>query len=160
MSRTQHVYALFESPEAATAAYASVQALGCSTEHCSALLHEKHIDPSSLTTRERAGTEGAVKGAAIGGTAGVVIGGFAALGGGLLGVGPLAAAAFGGGIMAAYGAVLGRISGSDEPDKHLRGLETEVESGKVLIAVETDDRELEKMCMKVFEEHGGRQVVF
>lgn len=160
MPKSRHVHALFESPDAAAAAYAGVQAGGCATEHCSAVLHEKHLDDSGLTTDERAGREGARVGAVVAGTTGAVIGGLAALGGGLLGVGPLAAAAFGGGVMAAYGALLGGISGSDEPERHLRALAQEVENGSILIAVETDDDILEEMCKAVFAEHGGRQVAF
>ncbi|KIG13976.1 hypothetical protein DB30_07392 [Enhygromyxa salina] len=55
--------------------------------------------------------------------------------------------------------MLGGISGSDDAEKHLRALYAEVENGKILIAVETDDSELEKMCETIFAEHGGRQVV-
>ncbi len=62
--------------------------------------------------------------------------------------------------MAALGGLLGGISGSDEPERHLRALEAEVEKGMVLIAVETNDSKLEKMCEGVFEEHGGRQIAF
>jgi hypothetical protein len=160
MSETRHVYALFDTAEAATAAYASLLARGCSTEHCSAIVHQKHVDESALPTGERAGPEGARDGALIGGTAGAVIGGLAALGGGLLGVGPLAAAVFGGGVMAAYGALLGGISGSDEPEKHMRAMEKAVEEGKILVAVESDDAELSKMCEEVFEEHGGSKIAF
>jgi hypothetical protein len=160
MSRTQHVYALFDSTAAAAAAYNAVQARGCSNEHCSAILHEKHIEESALTEGERAGREGARKGAIVAGTVGAAIGGLAAIGGGLLGVGPLAAAAFGGGVMSAFGALLGGISGSDEPEKHLRALANEVEEGKILIAVETDDDQLRSLCEEVFDDHGGRMVAF
>jgi hypothetical protein len=160
MSKVQHVYAVFESPKAAMAAFQEVQAKGCSTEHCSAILHERHLDESLLRTGERAGTEGAADGAAVAGALGAIVGGIAALGGGLVGIGPLAAAALGGGVMAAYGALSGRIAASDEPERHLRALAGEVEAGKVLIAVETDDPKLEALCEQVFLEHGGRQVVF
>src|SRR5690606_5805533 len=94
MTKTRHIHALFESPDAAAAAYAAIQTGGCVTDHCSAILHQKHLDESGLTTDERAGREGARDGAMVAGTTGAVIGGLAALGGGLLGVGPLAAAAF------------------------------------------------------------------
>ena len=160
MARTQHIYALFESSVAATRAYAEVQARGCSTEHCSVILHEGHIDESDLRSGERATREGAVGGALAAGTAGVLLGGLAGLGGGLLGVGPLGAAALGGGVMAAYGALLGGIWGSDEPEKHLRGLKDEIERGRFLLAIETDDPILEQVCERVFEKHGGRQLVF
>lgn len=160
MSKTQHVYALFDSPEAAAAAFNAVQTRGCSSERCSAIVHEKHIDESALTSGERASPEGARKGAVVAGAAGAVIGGLAALGGSLVGVGPLAAAALGGGVMAAYGTVLGALAGSDEPEKHMRALQRELEAGKTLIAVETDDAELEAMCEAAFEEHGGRAIAF
>jgi len=122
-------------------------------------MHERHIDESLLPSGERAGREGAAEGAAVAGSVGAVLGGLAALGGGILGIGPLAAAAFGGGVMAAYGGLLGGISGSDEPERHLRALADDVEAGKVLIAVETEDPILEAMCEQVFARHGGRQVV-
>ena len=160
MSKIRHVYALFETAEAATAAYAEVQSRGCSNEHCSAILHEQHIDESSLPDGERAVGEGARDGALVAGTTGAVIAGLAVLGGGTLGVGPLAAIALGGGVMAAYGALLGGLAGSDVPEQHLRALEKQVEAGKVLVAVETDDEALEKICEEVFEEHGGSPIAF
>jgi uncharacterized membrane protein len=160
MRKTHHVHALFDSADAAAAAYATIQARGCSSERCSAFLHEKHVEEANLTTDERAGREGARTGAMVAGAAGAVIGGLAALGGGILGVGPLVGAAFGGGVMAAYGALLGGISGSDEPEMHLRALAKEVEEGKILVAVETDDEELQSMCRMVFEENGGRPIAF
>ena len=158
MHQTKHVYALFDSHEKAAAAHADLQAEGCSTEHCSAIMHERHVDISSLSNRERASREGTRKGAAVGGAAGMVIGGLTVLGGNLLGVGPLAAMALTGGAMAAFGGVLGGIAGSDEPDKHIRALAESVENGKVLIAVETDDPKLRKMCETVFERHGGQPI--
>jgi len=85
-----------------------------------------------------------------------VITGLAVLGGGLLGVGPLAMIAFGGSVMAAYGAALGGMSSSDGPRRSLEELRDEIERGKILIAVETDDPVLEAMCTTVFEAHGGR----
>jgi hypothetical protein len=62
--------------------------------------------------------------------------------------------------MAAYGGLLGGISGSDEPERRLRARADDAEAGKVLIAVETDDRRPEGMCEQVFSMHGGRQIVF
>lgn len=44
-----------------------VQARGCATEHCSAVLHRKHIAEDDLTTDERAGREGARDGAIVAG---------------------------------------------------------------------------------------------
>lgn len=159
MPKTRHVYALFDRLEDALAAYDEVQAGGCTTEHCSAMLHEKHIEESSLSGGERASREGAAEGAAVAGTAGLVLGGLAALGGGIVGVGPLAAAAFAGGVMAAYGALIGGIAGGDDPERHLRAVKQELESGKILIAIEADDPALRAMCERVFEAHGGRSVV-
>jgi hypothetical protein len=155
MSKPRHVYALFDSTQAAADAYAAVRACGCADEHCSAIVHEKHIDESVLPNEERASREGSRKGAAIAGTAGAAIAGLAAIGGGILGIGPLAALVVGGGVMAAYGALLGAISGSDVPEKHLRALEREIEAGKVLVAVETDDEKLREACTREFEQRGG-----
>lgn len=159
MASTQHVYAIFDDPDTAGAAYDDLRVSGCSGEHCSAIMHERHVDLSALPSGERAGTEGAVAGAAVAGSAGAILAGLAALGGGLVGIGPLAAAAFGGGVMAAYGGLTGGLAGSDEAEKHLRALADDVEAGKILIAVETDDADLEEKCKKIFAKHGGRQVV-
>jgi len=157
MPKTRHVYALFDDLDAALAALTEVQARGCASEHCSAMLHERHIDSTRLPTGERASREGAAKGATWGGTVGAVLGGLAALGGGILGIGPLAAAAFAGGVLAAYGALLGGIAGGDEPDHRLRVLQKDVEGGKVLIALETDDPALRAMSEEVLAKHGGHQ---
>lgn len=160
MSKTQHVYALFDTPEAAAAAQASLMARGCSNEHCSAILHESSIDTSVLPNAERASAEAARDGALVGGATGVVLAGVVTLGSGLLGAGPLAAMVVAGGVMAAYGAAIGGITASDTPEKHMRALEAEIENGKVLVAVETDDAELEEVCEIVFEQHGGQKIVF
>ena len=157
MGTKQHIYALFEDPEAAFAAYQAVQERGCSSEHCSAILHEKlmsSLDPSA----ERASREGAAQGAAIGGIVGAILGGAVAIVGGVIAVGPLAGAMVGGGLLAAYSALAGGIAGSDEPEKRLRELEEAVNNGKIVIALETDDRDLQKMCEAVFTQYGGQIV--
>ncbi|MCA9690152.1 MAG: hypothetical protein KC636_11125 [Myxococcales bacterium] len=159
MSRNTHIYALFDDRDEAIASYRELQARGCASEHCSAILHERHIDESALSAEERATREGALKGALKAGSTGVVIAGLFALGGGVVGIGPLAIVAIGGGLMAAYGVVVGSISSADEPERHLRALERDVEDGKVLIAVETDDEELQAICEDIFAAHHGRQII-
>lgn len=94
---------------------------------------------------------------------GLVLGGlagFAGLGGEFTNVGPWAVAAFGGGVLAAYGAIAGVIARGDESDRHLRQLQYEVERGKLLVAVETEDPALGSMCERIFSQRGGRQVSF
>ncbi len=121
MSTTRHVYSLFDSIEAASAARDALQACGCTADSCSVVLHEDYLSHDSLTTQESAGVEGAAKGAIAAGSVGAFFGGLAAVGSGVLAVGPLAAAAaLGGGVMAAYGALTGAIAGSDEADANLR----------------------------------------
>ncbi len=160
MATKRHIYALFDSPIRAVAAYAEILRSGCTDEHCSAIVHEKHIDEGLLPSGERAGREAAGEGAALAGAAGAAIAGLAALGGGIFGIGPIAAAAAGGGVMAAYGALLGAISGSDDPERHLRELAEEVEAGRILIAVETDNPDMASMCQEAFEKNGADPVVF
>jgi hypothetical protein len=153
-----HVYALFHRPEDADAALAEVRAAGCETQYCSAILHEKHLDRGQLTLQERRGKELAGTGAAVGGVVGAVVGTLAAIGGGLVGIGPLAAAAAAGGVTAAYAMLAGGISGSDEPEMTLQAIEDEIERGKILIALETEDPTLRAKAEQVFEKHGGYQV--
>ena len=157
-SNKRHVYALFEDRAAATAALAEVQQRGCSGEHCSVLMQRDLLDEEELTISETAAKEGAKKGAILAGTAGALVAGLVALPGGFLGFGPLAAAVFGAAWGATFGGLLGSISGASDPDKALRKIEREVNAGKILIAVETDDEEMEESCRKVFDKHGGKRV--
>ncbi|NJK32871.1 MAG: hypothetical protein HC927_10940 [Deltaproteobacteria bacterium] len=154
----RHVYALFDSRTAATRAYEEVQQRGCGGEHCSVLMQRDLLDEEELTLSETAAREGAGKGAVIAGATCAVIAGLIALPGGLLGIGPLAATLFGGAWGATFGGLLGSISGASDPDKTLRKIEAEVNAGKVLLAVETDDPELERVCQEVFASQGGKQV--
>jgi hypothetical protein len=158
MAAKEHVYALFDDPEAALAAYQTVQDSGCSTEHCTAVLHENQMNTSLDPVSERASREGAVRGALIGGVLGSVLGGTAAIIGGVAAVGPWAGAAIGAGLLAGYGALAGGIAGADEPEGELRALEDDVSSGSIVITLETDDAELKKMCERVFKRYGGRLV--
>lgn len=156
--RKRHVYALFDDPTRATAALTEVQRRGCRGEHCSVLMQRDLLDEELLTMSETAAKEGAVKGAVLAGATGAVVAGLIAIPGGLLGLGPIAALMFGAGWGAAYGGLLGSLAGASDPDKTLRGIEKEVNAGKVLIAVETDDDALVTTCSEVFASHGGRQV--
>jgi hypothetical protein len=155
MAAKRYIYALFDDREAARAAYEAVQARGCASEHCNAILHEKNVESSLDPAGERASREGATRGAAIGGVVGAVVGGAVAAVGGVA-VAPVAAAVVGGSLLAGYSALAGGIAASDEPEKHLRELEDAVNEGKIVIAVETDDAELGDMCVAVLEQHGGR----
>ena len=128
---------------------------GCQSERCSAFLHERELDESALTLGERALAEGVVKGGSIGGATGALLGTALALGGGLLGVGPLAAVAAATGLLSAYGAALGLIAGSSEAEERLRELQGLVESGKGLIAVEVEDAALEERARTILAEMGG-----
>jgi uncharacterized membrane protein len=156
-----HVYALFDDSDTAAAAYLEVQKRGCGPEQCSVIMQRDLLDPEQLTVAETAAREGAKKGSLVVGAAGAVLGGLVglvALPLGLIGLGPVAGALFGAGFGSAYGALSGIISATDEPAEELRKIEAEVAAGKVLIAIETDDPELEQMCDEVFAIHGGSRV--
>ncbi|MCA9660770.1 MAG: DUF1269 domain-containing protein [Myxococcales bacterium] len=158
MPKKRHTYALFDTPDAATAAYDALSASGCSSEHCSAILHQRHIDETLLGEGESASPEGARRGAILAGTSGAIIGGLVALGGGIVGVGPLIGLAFGGGVMSVWGALLGAIASSEDPERHLRALEGEVEAGKILIAVSADEQATIDRASEILAEHGGELV--
>lgn len=158
MSDKRHVYALFEGRERATAAYKELQDIGCKAEACSVLMFKDLLDEEQLTMSETAAREGAAKGAVIAGVGGALIAGLAALPGGFLGIGPLAAALFGGGAGAAFGGLSGVISGASDPEAQLREIEEQVRKGKVLVAVETEDAALEKQAGEILARHGGVRV--
>lgn len=156
--KARHVYALFEDRDQATAAYQEVQARGCAGEHCSVLLQKDLLDEGELKFSETAAREGAKKGAIVGGATTALVAGLVALPGGLLGFGPLAAAVIGAVWGGTFGGLLGSISGASDPDKALREIERAVNAGSVLVAVETDDPDLEAVCDEVFIAHGGQRV--
>jgi len=159
MSGTKrHVYAMFEDRTTAMLAYDEIHQQGCQDGHCSVLMPKPGLDSEDLTIGETAAKEGAKKGAVAVGVTTAILAGLIVLPGGLLGVGPLAAAMFGGGFGAAVGGLLGGVSGSIDPDHVLRKIEDEIAGGKVLITVETDDEVLERMCNRVFASHGGTQI--
>lgn len=155
MIRPHHVYAIFSDHQKAVQAFDALLAAGYQGEHCSAFLHEHALDRSALTLGERALPEGAIKGGSIGATAGAIIGTALALGGGLVGVGPLAAIAAATGLLSAYGAGIGIIAGSSEADERLRNLQALIDAGHVLIAVEVDDPEIEKRARSILVDKGG-----
>jgi hypothetical protein len=155
MSRKIHVYALFEQHDDAVTAYQEVQEHGCRGEQCSVLMHEGSLDVEALPMGETAAAEGGKKGAVIAGAAGALLLGLIALPGGLLGLGPLAAALLGGGTGALYGALLGAISGASDPDKALRKIEADVRSGKMLVGMETEDPAVATACSDIFVAHKG-----
>ncbi|MFV8755507.1 hypothetical protein ACNOYE_33580 [Nannocystaceae bacterium ST9] len=159
-SSNLHVYALFERLDDALAAFDAIQVVGDGRDHFSAILHREHIDESRLPGNEHASLEGAAEGAGIAGSAGLLLGGIAAISGGVVGIGPLAAAALAGGVLAAYGALIGGIAGADEPKRNLRALEAEVEGGMILIAMATDEPDVRVRCEGVFANHGGRRIRF
>lgn len=161
MSSVRHVYALFDDSEEAAAAYREVQERGCRAERCSLLMQRDHLDEEELFLGETAAREGAKKGAFVLGATGAVLGGIAGIVGipaGLIGFGPLVGVLFGAGTGSAYGALLGAIAGAAEPAKQLRNIEGEVKAGKTLVAIETDDPEIEQTCAEVFAAHGGMQL--
>lgn len=157
--KVRHVYALFDDRDAATAAYAAIQQQGCQSDHCSVLMQHDLLDEGELAMSETAAKEGAKKGALVGGVATAVVAGLVAIPGGFLGFGPLVAAILGAGWGAAFGGLLGSISGASDPDKVLRTIEDAVKAGKVLVAVETDDPVLEQTYGDVLAAHGGQRIV-
>ncbi|PRQ05158.1 hypothetical protein [Enhygromyxa salina] len=156
--KKRHVYALFEDREAADAALDEIQRRGCRGEQCSVLMQRYLLDEEELTMSETAAREGTKKGALAAGVAGAVVAGLVALPGGLIGFGPLVAVIFGAAWGATFGALLGSISGASDPEQVLRKIEAEVNAGRILIAVETDDEQLEEAADEVFASHGGRKV--
>ncbi|MCB9565765.1 MAG: hypothetical protein H6710_00805 [Myxococcales bacterium] len=158
MSRQKHVFALFPDHQSASQALDALVAAGCESEHCSALLHERVVDEHQLTMGERATREGAVKGAEVGATLGPILGALVSIGGGIVGLGPLAVVATATGMLSAYGALVGIIAGSSEPEEHIRRIQAALEAGQALIAVEVDEPALAERARTILLENGGRTV--
>jgi hypothetical protein len=152
----RQIYALFNRREDAAAALEEIRSGGCESGRCSVVLHDEELDMGKVALDERAGKELAPRGAVLTGAIGAVAVGIAAT---AVGAVPLAAAAAAGGVAALYGMLAGGISASDDPDRLLRAIEEEVEKGKILVALDTEDAEQQAMAEEVFEKHGGYQIV-
>ena len=125
---TRHVYGIFADKDDAARAYQELTAK-CGAEHCSVIVHEAYADATSDPRDTR---RGAIGGAAIVGTAGAAITGLAAVGAGLLVVGPLMVAGFA--VGSVYGALSGALSGV--ADEHADKIEARLREGKIVVAAE------------------------
>lgn len=101
--------------------------------------------------------DGTATGGALGGLAGLLAGAGALL---IPGIGPIIAAGPLAGALT--GIVTGGIAGGlidyGIPEEEGERLEQEVQKGRILVAVETDDQEMAEECASIFRENGSDEV--
>ena len=131
------VSALFLTKEAAHEALVTLLDAGVSRDHISVAMSDatrtRHFGPSEVLE----GADHANRAAAIGGVAGTILAGIATVGL-FAAAGPLAAVlmAVSGGIS---GSLAGALIGAGMPEKHAHAVSKELEDGGILIGVDTDD---------------------
>jgi uncharacterized membrane protein len=143
----RHVYGIFADKNDAARAYQELTAK-CGAERCSVIVHEAYAD---ATADPRDMRRGAIGGAAIVGTAGAVITGLAAVGAGLLVVGPLMVAGFA--VGSVYGALSGALSGI--ADEHADKIEARLREGKIVVAAESQSQADATLIETVLVQHHG-----
>lgn len=152
------LFALFDDPAEAESAIQELDDSGMDHSHYSVILHRGALKQEELDLTETDAREGLVDGALLGGLAGALASSLLAGPVGLLGLGWLAAAAFGAGAGSAYGALGAALVGAGIPDRTLEKWAAEVESGKVLVTVKVDSFEREERIETLFKRHGALEV--
>ncbi len=120
-------YGLFDDAAAARAAVDALESSGTPCDHCGVVMHENHLDRTSLGVRETRAASGSREVGVLNGILGAAIG--TAL------VGPVGLVA-GGALGALLGAIGGAVAGAEVPDRKLEKLSRQLADGKVLVIVE------------------------
>ncbi len=133
---SQSCYALFPSAAEAAAAITAVKALGVGEDHLSIMVHTDPVeDPQELKLRETGAASGVIRGALMGALAGAIGMSLVVLPFGLIGAGPLAAAATGTVGGGAWGALGAGLSGLGFARQGLEHLIDRMVQGQVLVTV-------------------------
>lgn len=155
----KHVlFALFDSPQRAAAALREVRRAGIHSDDFSIIAHRGVLDEDDLSVKETDSRQGFSRGVLFGSVAGAVTAGLLAGPFGLIGVGPLAAALFGGAAGGAYGALGAGLAGLGVPDKTLQQWAAELEAGKVVVTVTVKGSEREATVESIFAAHDAEEL--
>lgn len=155
------LFALFNHPHEAEAAYRELEALGTGKQRCAVVLHKDRLElkPSSEAPLfETAAASTFAKGTLLGGALGAALGAVLLGPFGLAAAGPLAAALFGGMTGAASGAYVGVIAGASDLEPVLKAMAEEIANGHVLLAVEPATADLAERAEHILVAHHGRIV--
>jgi len=155
---------LFEEPSDASAAMHTLIARGVSESAISVVASDAVATESFAIDRHSKLPEGVAIGAGSGGAVGALVAGLTSVGAiatggtGLLVAGPMIAAFAGAGAGAAGGAVVGGAIGAAVPEHEVRHYEDALEQGAVLVGVECEDDDVERLVKDTFEHFDAEKV--
>lgn len=160
----QHCVGIYENPIDANEAAQKLFRAGFTEKQMSVIVAEKSFDGHFGFEEKKKVPEGA----ALGGVAGVGLGGLVAglaavgaiaiPGGQVLAVGPLVAALAGAGAGGATGGLVGGLIGLGFSEAEAKFYEENVDTGNILLSVEFDDGPQKQKIQEIFDETEGKQV--
>jgi hypothetical protein len=142
---------LFENSSKASAAIHRLEAIGVKQDDISVIANDSYSKDDFAVDEGTKAAEGGVVGAASTGILAAVVTGFTAVGAvatggaGLLVAGPLVAAFAAGGVGAAVGGSLGAVIGAFIPEHEVKFYENAIEKGSVLIGVQYNSDNKDKI---------------
>lgn len=156
--------AVFHTPQEAAGAVTRLEAAGIRDRDISVLMSDGYGDDFQVETSSKL-PEGAAIGAGAGGAVAALVAGFTAVGAvatggaGLLVAGPLVAALAGAGVGSAAGGVVGALVGYGISEHQAKLFAEKYDDGKVLVAVQTADGDVQDRVETILKDAGGEQVV-
>jgi len=142
---------LFENSSKASAAIHRLEAIGVKQDDISVIANDSYSKDDFAVDEGTKAAEGGIVGAASTGILAAVVTGFTAVGAvatggaGLLVAGPLVAAFAAGGVGAAVGGSLGAVIGAFIPEHEVKFYENAIEKGSVLIGVQYNSDNKDKI---------------
>ncbi len=159
------VIGLVDTQAAAESVVASLHAEGFTTNDISVLFPDKRGTRDFAHENNTKAPEGAVAGASAGGIVGGTLGLLAGIGalaipgvGPLIAAGPIMAALSGIAAGATVGGLTGALVGMGIPEIEAKHYDGKVRGGNVLIAVHTEDGEMQKRAERVFKNANAHDV--
>ncbi len=149
------VFALLDDVKALDPVLAEIEGDERCHGQCSVIVHkdrlpEDEVGFAEIDERRWLG-RGVLFGAVAGGLVGLAMGPL-----GLVGVGPLAAAAFGAGAGGVYAGIIGALTGASGPHHALEELAAHLEAGGVLLTIDTPSLGAKEDVERIVHAHGGR----
>lgn len=149
------IFALFPSVKELDPALAEIETDSRCHGQCSVIVHKDHLDEDDVSfgevDQQRWLGRGVLFGAVAGGLAGLLMGPL-----GLVGVGPLAAAAFGAGAGGVYAGIIGVLTGASGPHHALSELAEHLESGGAVLTIDAPSLGAKEDIEKIVHAHGGK----
>jgi hypothetical protein len=138
---------------------------GFSNNDISVLLPDKSSTREFAHEKGTKAPEGAITGVGAGGVLGGALGWLAGIGalavpgiGPFIAAGPIMAALSGAAVGAATGGIVGSLVGMGIPEYEAKRYQNRVREGRILIAVHSENGDMAKRAIEIFEGHGAEDI--